>query len=139
MSTIENPASIVNLRRGLDYRAFDVDYYHFPISNDYEKYDTLIKNVRVWLNKIIQLFENDELKFPVLIHCTSGKDRTGVVAALLKIAAIPDQVIVEEYMLSKGEIQEAWIRLDLDGMQDIAKDFDRVADLKKVANRVRGI
>jgi protein-tyrosine phosphatase len=140
ISTIENPASIINLRRGPDYQVFDVEYYHFPISNDYEKYDTPTREVRMWLNKIVQLFEDDGLKFPVLIHCTSGKDRTGVViAALLKIAAIPDQVIVEEYLLSSGEVQEAWIRKALDGMQNVAKYFDRVTDLKKVASRVRGI
>lgn len=140
VSTIENPASIINLRQGPDYQAFDVDYYHFPISNDYEKYDTSTREVRIWLNKIVQLFENDELKFPVLIHCTSGKDRTGIViAALLKIAAIPDQFIVDEYLLSSGEIQEAWIRQALAGMQDVAKYFDRITDLKKVVNRVRGI
>lgn len=140
LSAIENPASVINLRRGPDFQAFDVDYYHFPISNDYEKYNTSVKEVRLWLNEIVRLFESDELKFPVLIHCTSGKDRTGIViAALLKIAAIPEQVIVEEYLLSNGEIQEAWIRHALDGMRDIAKYFDRVADLKKVASRVRGI
>jgi protein-tyrosine phosphatase len=38
---------------------------------------------------------------PALFHCTAGKDRTGVVSALLLgIAGVPDETIVEDYALS---------------------------------------
>ncbi len=37
----------------------------------------------------------------VLFHCSEGKDRTGIVAALiLKYLGVPDDVIYEDYMLS---------------------------------------
>jgi protein-tyrosine phosphatase len=40
---------------------------------------------------------------PVLIHCTAGKDRTGIVIALLlHILGVPDEVIVADYALSNA-------------------------------------
>jgi protein-tyrosine phosphatase len=37
----------------------------------------------------------------VLFHCHAGKDRTGLIAALLlALAGVPDQAIVEDYALS---------------------------------------
>jgi protein-tyrosine phosphatase len=39
---------------------------------------------------------------PVLFHCTAGKDRTGIVAALLlALLGVPDEVVFDDYMLTK--------------------------------------
>jgi protein-tyrosine phosphatase len=39
--------------------------------------------------------------FPALVHCAAGKDRTGVVIALvLAVLGVPDQVIAADYALS---------------------------------------
>ncbi|KAJ6109485.1 hypothetical protein N7486_001720 [Penicillium sp. IBT 16267x] len=39
---------------------------------------------------------------PILFHCTAGKDRTGVFAALLlKLCGVEDEVIVADYALTK--------------------------------------
>mmetsp|Transcript_13764 Transcript_13764/g.19725 ORF Transcript_13764/g.19725 Transcript_13764/m.19725 type:complete len:406 (+) Transcript_13764:132-1349(+) len=44
---------------------------------------------------------SDVEKHPVLFHCTAGKDRTGIVAALiLALVGVPDDAIVEDYALS---------------------------------------
>lgn len=52
-------------------------------------------------------FEDEKLEYPVLIHCRSGKDRTGVVvAALLTILGVERDAIVEEFLLSKGAMRE---------------------------------
>jgi len=43
----------------------------------------------------------DPANLPTLIHCTAGKDRTGVAAALLLLAlGVPDDVIAADYSLS---------------------------------------
>lgn len=39
--------------------------------------------------------------FPALVHCTAGKDRTGIVVALiLAVLEVPDEVIAADYALS---------------------------------------
>lgn len=112
--------------------------FHFPISNDYEKYETANRQVRQWLRNVISVFENSDLVYPILVHCTSGKDRTGVViAALLKILQIPDAIIVEEYLLSDGEVKAEWILMSLQGINDPAKYFDRL-DLNRIRANIKG-
>lgn len=40
-------------------------------------------------------------RFPALVHCTAGKDRTGlVIALLLSLVNVPDATIAEDYALS---------------------------------------
>jgi protein-tyrosine phosphatase len=40
---------------------------------------------------------------PALVHCSAGKDRTGVVVALvLAVLGVPDEVIAADYALSAG-------------------------------------
>lgn len=42
---------------------------------------------------------------PVLWHCSAGKDRAGFAAALLlKVLGVPWQTILEDYLLSRGNI-----------------------------------
>jgi protein-tyrosine phosphatase len=43
----------------------------------------------------------DESALPILFHCTAGKDRTGVIAAvLLATLGVPDDIIAADYALS---------------------------------------
>ncbi len=45
----------------------------------------------------------------ILVHCHAGKDRTGlVVAMLLALADVPEDVIAEEYALSEAYLKELY-------------------------------
>jgi len=47
---------------------------------------------------------------PALIHCAAGKDRTGVVVALLlAVAQVPDAVIIEDYAMSATCLGPAYL------------------------------
>jgi protein tyrosine/serine phosphatase len=56
---------------------------------------------------------------PIVFHCSGGKDRTGVVAALLQRSlGVSDEVIVEDYSVSEHHLHEAVtdLRSRLDGL-----------------------
>src|SRR6056297_368681 len=136
ITALENPATIINLRNGPDKKRFGADYFHFPISKHVEKYDTSLWQVRDWLNNIIKQFENPELKYPVFIHCLSGKDRTGiVVGTLLTILGIKRAIIIEEYLLSDEVDQLDMFKQALDMMGNVENYLNRV-DLEKVRQNI---
>lgn len=118
------PASILNLRRGPDPEHLPhVERIHVPAENTLENYDTLKRRVRVWIRAA-----TDALlvaRWPVYVHCTSGKDRTGVVvAAVLAGLGVSDAIIVEEYLLSDG-VEEANIQHALRGIRrHLSEVFD---------------
>ena len=46
---------------------------------------------------------------PLIIHCTAGKDRTGVICALvLSLCGVDDAVIAEEYSLTEVGLSQEW-------------------------------
>ncbi|MBC2640265.1 MULTISPECIES: tyrosine-protein phosphatase [unclassified Rhodococcus (in: high G+C Gram-positive bacteria)] len=68
----------------------------------------------------------DDSALPAVVHCTSGRDRTAiVVAVLLGILGVPDQQIAEDYALSAAGMARslAWMRAhDPVAMATIVKD-----------------
>lgn len=51
-------------------------------------------------------------RLPAVFHCSAGKDRTGVLAALvLSTIGVPDDVVVADYHLSAGAVEQlvAWL------------------------------
>lgn len=60
-------------------------------------------------NKAMKLFfeQIKEGNVPILFHCASGKDRTGVTAILLLLLlGVDDQTIMEDYMLSNKYLED---------------------------------
>jgi protein-tyrosine phosphatase len=121
---------------GPDRETFGAAHHHVAIPNAYEKYETRDRVVRRWLGGVVAVVADAAL--PVLLHCTSGKDRTGVaVAVILRALEVPREVIVEEYLLSDGEVARAWIERALDGVGDPRLYLDRV-DLARLRRRLCG-
>ena len=85
-------------------------YYHLPVTGGgdaptsrehlYAVYQGMMDEQ---MDRIIETI----LKAPsnVMYFCTAGKDRTGVVSALLlKRLGVPDETIVQDYMMSKDNL-----------------------------------
>jgi protein-tyrosine phosphatase len=63
-------------------------------------YRAMLDKGRTPLRQILVCL-SDPACWPVLVHCTAGKDRTGLVTALLLgIAEVPDEAIVADYALT---------------------------------------
>ena len=118
-NVIGGPNTIFCLQKGPDPELDDIVNVHFPISNDYEKYETKTPEVRRWLRQVIKTVEAG-VEYPLYVHCLSGRDRTGVViACLLKILGVNEEHILEEYYLSIGTEGRQHIHLTLEGIRDI--------------------
>jgi protein tyrosine/serine phosphatase len=49
---------------------------------------------------------SDTSNYPILIHCTQGKDRTGLIIALvLLLLSVPVPAISHDYCMSEGELE----------------------------------
>ena len=105
---IGRPRTIVNLRNGEDptgrelgWDVGGIQFVQLAASNDLEKYDTSNKEVRHWLISVANFLSDPKLAWPILIHCRSGKDRTGVVVSmLLKVLGVSNETILAEFLLS---------------------------------------
>ncbi|MCP4156194.1 MAG: tyrosine-protein phosphatase [bacterium] len=134
---ILNIPTIINLRTGKDAEAFDCKYHHFPASNTLENYETTHKTIRKWLNDVLSCITNEKTELPVFIHCTAGKDRTGVVvAAILKGCGIPDNIITAEYLLSEGKVKEEFIRTALAGFGDIDEYLEEMGGVQELRRKL---
>lgn len=116
--------TVVDLRRGFEADAecvswseHGVDYHRCPItaaggeaswSARYRGYlaqrpETVVEAVRRIANAT---------GHPVLFHCAAGKDRTGVIAAvLLQLLGVSDEDIVADYLLSADHLAPVLARL----------------------------
>jgi protein-tyrosine phosphatase len=108
--------SEVHDRGRFPVEAVEVEYHHLPLSESIPgteevpdwgeaqyvsaRYTHLLKEGRDSINRAIGLLASDG-SLPAVFHCSAGKDRTGVLAAVvLGGLGVPDEVIVDDYALS---------------------------------------
>ena len=91
-----------------------IDFYDFPMS-------ATRRPARRELQTLTELFER--CRYPVLIHCKSGSDRTGLASTLylLTVKSVPPGQAVAEFSLHYGHVP-------LSGTRRLHEPFDEYAD-----------
>lgn len=71
---------------------------------------------------------------PAVFHCTGGRDRTGITAALLlRILGVPQQTIADDFVLSTRYLNENPVPMSIPGTQpgtDEARLFAQIIELQ---------
>ncbi len=132
----------VEQRGQFPHEIFEVEYHHLPLTDvlppteDLSRYDEpafvtsryeqLFSEGSASLAKAVHvLAEPDAL--PAVFHCSAGKDRTGILAALvLGFLGVPRQLIVEDYALSAEAMISLLERLKVE-YADSVEEVERYA------------
>ena len=87
-------------------RAHEPDAARIILGEAVRYYTEIIThNIHRYIPVMEYIFNPDNL--PLLFHCTAGKDRTGfVAAATLKFLDVPDETVMEDYLLTNDLLQE---------------------------------
>ena len=111
--------TVVHLRMHPDAPVDGARMVQVATSNDLEKYDTANREVRAWLVRALAVIIEANTDVPVLYHCASGKDRTGILVAVALVAVgLPRSIAVDEYALSDGASDRTLIESALAGVGD---------------------
>lgn len=72
-----------------DFEKFMMDYYH-----------KIVFDHAVQIGEIFTLVSNKN-NLPALFHCAGGKDRTGIISALIQLlVGIPRETVMDDYLLT---------------------------------------
>jgi protein tyrosine/serine phosphatase len=75
-------------------------------------YYAVLKDYREQIKEIFTNFFAEKANLPLIIHCEYGKDRTGIVIAiLLESLGIDREYIIEDYLASKLDTKREYIEL----------------------------
>ena len=111
--------TVINLRKGPDRRFDRVTNIHIPATDTLDNYLTQNNRIQVWINQVLSVICLSA-QWPILLHCSAGKDRTGVVVAtILKAIGIEDNAIKQEYLFSEGIKDPAHIDIALAGINPV--------------------
>jgi protein-tyrosine phosphatase len=103
-------------------RMLDGEIRSFSVDDVIDVYARLLGDFPGALTTAVGLAAHGD-GLPMLVHCTAGKDRTGlVIAAILQLLGVPDDVIADDYELSEaghhaGRVQQLLGRLEAVGVR----------------------
>ncbi len=103
--TVRHMFSIMNPQKTLLENRAELDIL-YGIGKSGPRYFALLENSeRLW-KQIVQILI-DPKSYPILAHCTAGKDRTGVIAALiLDLAGVDQDTISIDYEMSSATVDQ---------------------------------
>lgn len=91
---------------------------HWPMANSHgigqEAYVSYMEDNRPLFRDFFTLLA-DKKSYPILFHCSAGKDRTGILSALtLELLGTPREVIYDDYLHSKRitpklKVEREWL------------------------------
>ena len=91
-----------------------VDTY-IPSNLSLNFYYAVLREFREEINLIFQNYFSNAINERLIIHCEAGKDRTGIVIALLlDLIGIEREHIIEDYLLSRSDTKRSYIEFMLE-------------------------
>lgn len=91
-----------------------------------DRYGAMVAEGGPVLTEAIRVLASTEA-LPAVMHCSAGKDRTGVLSALvLAFLGVPDETIVEDYALSSAAMERLLERLKAE-YPEAADEVERYA------------
>jgi len=104
-------------------------------------YRAIVELRRDEIGRLVQTVA--EAEAPVLFHCQAGKDRTGILAAiLLELAGVPREVIADDYALSNENLRpvhEAWVEEAPDDEERAKRAAAIVGDRERIIDTLEHI
>ena len=92
-----SPGRLLSLMFGSERRR---DY----VAESYQAYRDYATNYLPQLKALFHRISNPE-NLPVLIHCSAGKDRTGVVSSLIQLVlGVPIETVMEDYLKTNDNL-----------------------------------
>lgn len=111
---------------------------HWPMGNSYglgkEAYRSYMEDNEKLFQSFFKTLSKSE-SYPLLFHCSAGKDRTGILTALLlESLGTPREVILDDYIHSrritpKLKVQEDWL-------QEVFDAVDNAGGIEKYLTKI---
>jgi protein-tyrosine phosphatase len=124
--------TVIDLRTGhelqqsrFDVEAHPVEFHHFPFikslgnADDFERapgflgtqYQEMLQDAATQIVGALTALAAPDAR-PAVFHCTAGKDRTGLLSALmLSLLGVPEETVVADYALSGAAMQRLRAKL----------------------------
>jgi protein-tyrosine phosphatase len=145
--------TVIDLRSGeeLERGRFDVDahpvtFHHFPIieklpdADEFDRrpgllgsqYQEILRDAGRAIRSVLEILASPD-SLPAVFHCTAGKDRTGVLSALvLSLLGVDEETVVADYALSGEAMTRLRAKL-LVKYPDVRERIDGISEVFSAA------